>query len=90
MNGSANVHYVVADQSGIIEGTSTSFLEREDDIVIQQQVLKKVGENFTQSFSNKDYLARISVVSPSGENLEPTLQKTISQFDLKAASEVSA
>ncbi|MBU2895457.1 ATP-grasp domain-containing protein [Vibrio hepatarius] len=90
MNGSANVHYVVADQSGIIEGTSTSFLEREDDIVIQQQVLKKVGENFIQSFSNKDYLARISVVSPSGENLEPTLQKTISQFDLKAASEVTA
>ncbi|MCG7487911.1 ATP-grasp domain-containing protein [Vibrio sp. Of14-4] len=90
MNGSANVHYVVADQSGIIEGNSTSFLEREDDIVIQQQVLKKVGENFTQSFSNKDYLARISVVSPSGENLEPTLQKTISQFDLKAASEVTA
>ncbi|CAM3596933.1 ATP-grasp domain-containing protein [Vibrio aquimaris] len=90
MNGSANVHYVVAGQSGVIEGTSTSFLEREDDIVIQQQVLKQVGENFTQSFSNKDYLARISVVSPSGENLEPTLQKTISQFDLKAASEVTA
>lgn len=89
LNGSAKVHYIVADQSGIIEGTSTSFLEREDDIVIQQQVLKQVGENLAQSFSNKDYLARISVVSPSGENLEPTLQKTISQFNLKAASEVA-
>ena len=90
VNGSANVHYVIADQNGIIEGTSTSFLEREDDIVIQQQVLKQVGENFTQSFSNKDYLARISVVSPAGENLEPTLQQTISQFDLKPAREVAA
>jgi len=90
IDGSALVHYVVAKQSGLIEGSSTSFIHQEGDIVIQQQVLKKVGETFQQSFSNKDYLARISVVSPSSQTLEPALQQAISRFNLTATNEVTA
>ncbi|CAK2032568.1 ATP-grasp domain-containing protein [Vibrio crassostreae] len=90
MNGSANVHYVVAEQNGTIEGTSTSFIHQDGDIVTQQQVLRQAGDTFQQSFSNKDYLARISVVSPSGQTLEPALQQAISRFNLTAKNEVTA
>ncbi|MFA0113860.1 acetyl-CoA carboxylase biotin carboxylase subunit family protein [Vibrio sp. 10N.261.46.E11] len=90
MNGSANVHYVVAGQNGTIEGTSTSFIHQSGDIVTQQQVLKQVGDTFQQSFSNKDYLARISIVSPSGKSLEPALQRAISRFNLTSVNEVTA
>ena len=90
IDGSAHVHYVVAQQSGVIEGSSTSFIHQKGDIVTQQQVLKKVGDSFQQSFSNKDYLARISVVSPSGQTLEPALQQAISRFNLTATNEVTA
>lgn len=90
INGSAHVHYVVAEQNGIIEGTSTSFIHQEGDIVTQQQVLKQAGDAFQQSFSNKDYLARISIVSPSGQPLEPAIQQAIARFNLTAVNEVTA
>jgi hypothetical protein len=88
--GSASVHYVVAKQSGVIEGTSTSFIHQDGDIVTQQQVLKHPGDTFLQSFSNKDYLARISIASPSGQSLDAALQRTISRFNLTSNSEVNA
>ena len=90
ISGSANVHYVVANQSGVIEGTSTSFIHQDGDIVTQQQVLKHPGDTFLQSFSNKDYLARISIASPSGQSLDAALQRTISRFNLTSNSEVNA
>lgn len=90
INGSAHIHYVVAEQDGIIEGTSTSFTHQEGDIVTEQQVLKQAGDTFRQSFSNKDYLARISIVSPSEQSLEFTRQQAISSFNLTSVSEVTA
>ncbi|MEZ8824404.1 acetyl-CoA carboxylase biotin carboxylase subunit family protein [Vibrio amylolyticus] len=90
INGTAHVHYMVAKQSGVIEGTSTSFIHHDEDMVTQQQVLKSSGDVFQQSFSNKDYLARISIASPAGQPLEPALKKAISSFDLMSISEVTA
>lgn len=88
INGCAYVHYVVAEQDGLIDGTSTSFIHQDGDIVTQQQVLKQAGDTFQQSFSNKDYLARISIVSPSGQSLEVARQQAVSKFNLKLINEV--
>ncbi|MGR5193400.1 ATP-grasp domain-containing protein [Vibrio rotiferianus] len=90
IDGSAQVRYLVAPHSGNIEGTSTSFIHQDGDIVTQQQVLKKAGDYFQQSFSNKDYLARISIASPSGQPLEATLQRALSRFNLTPVNEVTA
>jgi len=90
IQGSAQVHYVVADSSGTITGTSTSFIHQEGDIVTQQQVLKPAGERIQQSYSNKDYLARISICSPSGQVLQPSLEQALAAFDLEPAKEVTA
>lgn len=82
IEGSARVHYVVAETSGTITGTSTSFIDQEDDITTQQQVLKVAGEHIQQSYSNKDYLARISLSSPSGQALQPHLDRALATFNL--------
>jgi len=90
IDGSAHIHYVVAERSGVIDGDSTSFLQHDGDVIIQQQVLKAAGEHLQQSYSNKDYLARISLVSPSGQNLRPALQNALSHFNLTPTGEVTA
>ncbi|MFZ3421542.1 ATP-grasp domain-containing protein [Vibrio harveyi] len=90
IQGSAQVHYVVADTSGTIAGTSTSFIHQEGDIITQQQVLKPAGEHIQQSYSNKDYLARISISSPSGQSLQPSLKQALATFNLVPVEEVTA
>ncbi|EGR3179623.1 hypothetical protein DLI06_26115, partial [Vibrio parahaemolyticus] len=60
------------------------------DVIAQQQVLKTAGELFQQSYSNKDYLARISIVSPSGQNLDQALQNALNNFNLAPTREVAA
>lgn len=89
VNGSAHVHYVVAEQSGVINGSSSSFTQQKGDIVTQQQVLIKAGDRFQKSFSNKDYLARISIFSLSGQPLEASLKQAISKFDLTSINKVT-
>ena len=90
IEGSARVHYVVAENSGTITGTSTSFIDQEDDITTQQQVLKAAGEHIQQSYSNKDYLARISLSSPSGQALQPHLDRALATFNLVPIKGVTA
>lgn len=90
IEGSARVHYVVAENSGTITGTSTSFIDQEDDITTQQQVLKAAGEHIQQSYSNKDYLARISLSSPSGQALQPHLDRALATFNLIPIKGVTA
>ncbi|EGV1831302.1 hypothetical protein AB5Q63_002782 [Vibrio parahaemolyticus] len=90
IHGSAHVHYVVAEHSGVIDGDSTSFIQHDGDVITQQQVLKTAGELFQQSYSNKDYLARISIVSPSGRNLDQALQNALNNFNLAPTREVAA
>ncbi|WP_373023555.1 hypothetical protein [Vibrio vulnificus] len=90
IHGSAHVCYVVAEHSGVIDGDSTSFIQHDGDVITQQQVLKNAGGLFQQSYSNKDYLARISIVSPSGRNFDRALQNALSNFNLAPTREMAA
>lgn len=90
IEGSAHIHYVVAEQSGVVSGQPESFQRQQGDISIQYQVLKKAGEVLTLSHSNKDYLARLSLSSPSGTLLSKTLETTLDNIHIRLETEAVA
>lgn len=90
INGSAHIHYVVAEQDGIVSEQPESFQRQQNDIQIHYQVLKKAGEKLTLSHSNKDYLARLSLYSPSGQSLSAALEKTLGNVHVSLEKEAVA
>lgn len=90
ISGSAEVHYIIAEHSGIITGNTKSNKFQLDGIITQCQVLCRAGKTLTISHSNKDYLARISVASPTGKPLQLPLQQAINACDLVSEQEVLA
>lgn len=90
INGSAHIHYVVAEQSGIVSGQPESFQRQQGDIQIQYKVLKKAGDLLTLSHSNKDYLARLSLSSTSGKSLSSALETTLNNIHVSLEKEAVA
>ncbi|SBS30772.1 argininosuccinate lyase [Marinomonas aquimarina] len=90
IQGSALIHYIVAEQDGMVSQQHAPFIQQQDDVRIQYQVLKHEGESFTRSFSNKDYLARLVLTSPVIKDLNEALQEALSAINVTLVEEAVA
>lgn len=90
IQGSALIHYIVAEQDGTVSQQSSPFIQQQDDVRIQYQVLKQEGESLTRSFSNKDYLARVALTSPILKDLKQTLHEVLSAINVTLITEAAA
>lgn len=90
IHGSALIHYLVAEQDGIVTQQAPSFSLQQDDVHVQYQVLKQEGESLIRSFSNKDYLARLTLTSPAIKELNASLQATLARIKVTLVEEKAA